>query len=93
MFHERFRIAGTNETVLEFSDLMNVTLRGDDVQGFFFLRKWDEVLSSMRDAPKDDMLESMCMTKPRDSEQIMTTHLLCRIKIQCRRMNQEATHA
>ena len=34
MMYELFRIAGTNESVLEFVDLVNITLRGDDVQGF-----------------------------------------------------------
>ena len=31
MIYEHFRIAGTNESVLELSDLANI---GDDVQGF-----------------------------------------------------------
>ena len=48
MICEHFRIAGTNETLQEISDLMNITLRGDDVQGFG--TKWDEVLLSMREA-------------------------------------------
>ena len=37
---------------------MNVILREDDVQGFD--TKWDEVLSSTSEAPKDDILEGMC---------------------------------
>ena len=54
---------------------MNITLKGDNVQGFD--AKWDEVLLSMKDAPKDDMLESMCKTTLRDSEQLKTTFALC----------------
>ena len=41
MIYEYFRITGTIESALDFSDLMNVTLRGDGVQGFD--TKWDEV--------------------------------------------------
>ena len=33
MIYEHFRIAGTNESGLELSDLANITLREDDVQG------------------------------------------------------------
>ena len=46
MISEHVRVTGTNESILEFSDLMSVTLRGDDVQGFD--SKWDDVLFSMR---------------------------------------------
>ena len=34
MSYELFRIVGTDESVLEFVDHVNITLRGDDVQGF-----------------------------------------------------------
>ena len=40
--YEHLRISGANEPILEFSVLMDVTLRGDDVQGFD--TKWSEVL-------------------------------------------------
>ena len=49
MTYEHFRFTGTNESILDFSDLMNVTLRGDDVQGFD--TKWNEVLESMKETP------------------------------------------
>ena len=42
--------AGT-KTFLKFSDIMNVTLRGDDVQGLD--SQWDEVLLSVRESPKE----------------------------------------
>ena len=45
---------------LKISDLMKVTLRGDDVQGFD--AKWDGVL-----------LESLCRMQLKDSEQLKTT--------------------
>ena len=34
MIYEYFRITGTIESLLEFHDLMSITPRGDDVQGF-----------------------------------------------------------
>ena len=46
MIYEHFRVTGTNESILDFSDLVSVTLRGDDVQGFD--TKWDEALLSIR---------------------------------------------
>ena len=50
MIYEHFRITGTNETILEFSDLMNVTLGEDDVQGFD--TEGVEVLLSVRETPQ-----------------------------------------
>ena len=32
MIFEYFRVTGTHEFILDVSDLMNVTFRGDDVQ-------------------------------------------------------------
>ena len=34
MLYEYFRVLGRHEAVLDFSDVMRVTLRGDDVLGF-----------------------------------------------------------
>ena len=75
MIYEHFRVTVHHGTILELSDLVNITLKGDNVQGFD--AKWDEVLLSMRDAPNDNMLESMCKTTLRDSEQLKTTFALC----------------
>ena len=47
MNYEYFRETGTHETILDFSDLMGVSLRGVDVLGFD--TRWNEVLlSSMK---------------------------------------------
>ena len=46
MVCEHFRITVTIEFIVEFCDLLSVTLRGNDVQGFD--TPWDEVLFSMR---------------------------------------------
>ena len=34
LIDDYFRITSTSESILDFSDLMGVTLRGDNVQGF-----------------------------------------------------------
>ena len=41
MIYDYFRITGTDESIAAFSDLMGVSLQGDNVQGFD--SKWDEV--------------------------------------------------
>ena len=33
MIHEYFLVTGFHESILDFTDLMNVSLRGDDIQG------------------------------------------------------------
>ena len=38
MIYKHFSFPCTDETIFEFSDLVRVTLRGDDVQGF--VTKW-----------------------------------------------------
>ena len=43
------------QSILDFSDLMNITLRGDDDQGVD--AKWDEILLSMKGTSKDEILE------------------------------------
>ena len=49
MIYDYFRATG--QSVLEFSDLMGMSLRGDNVQGFE--TTWDEVLLSMKKIPED----------------------------------------
>ena len=71
MIYEHFRVTGTNESILDFCDLMSVTLREDDVPGFDI--KWDEILLTVWDTPKDDILERMYRQKIRDSEKLKTT--------------------
>ena len=48
-------MTGARETVLDYSDLFHITVRGDDVQDFD--SRWDEVLLSIREVPTDCMLE------------------------------------
>ena len=73
--HTRFTnssvFLGTIESILDFTDLMNVTLRGHDVQGPD--TKWNEVLLSVKEMHGENMLESMYKARLRDSEQLKTT--------------------
>ena len=54
MVREYFWVTGTHETILHFSDLVSVTLHGDDVQHFD--TRWDEVLLSAQDVPSDSIV-------------------------------------
>ena len=68
MIYESFRVTGTHESILDFSDLTNVTLRGDDIQGFH--TTWDEVLSSMKGTPQDHIIGSLYKMTIREPEQL-----------------------
>ena len=57
MIYAYVGVRGTHESILEFSDLMGVALRGDDVQGFD--TRWDEVLSSIKELPQDHTVKSL----------------------------------
>ena len=70
MIYEYFRATGTHETLVDVSDLMGVTLRGNDVLGFD--TKWDEVLLSVHEMPSDSILESLYKTQFRESDQLKT---------------------
>ena len=61
MIYEHFRVVGADESILDSSDLVRVTRKGDDRQELD--TKWEDGLFSMREVPKDDMLESMFKTK------------------------------
>ena len=70
MIGEYFLVTGTHESIFDFTDLMSVSVRGDDVQGFG--TRWDEVLLSIKETPQDHILESMYKMRIRDSEQLKT---------------------
>ena len=57
----------TDKTMWEFSDLMSVTLRGDDDQGFD--TKKDKVPLSTQDVLSDEFLGHCNKMRIRDSEQ------------------------
>ena len=55
---------------MDYADLFSVTLRDDNVQEFD--TRWDEVLLSMSKIPSDDILESLCTLRIRESDQLKT---------------------
>ena len=70
MIFHYFRVTGTHEAILDYSDLFGVTLHGDAVQGFD--TRWDEVSLSIQQVPSDDMLESFYQMLMRVSDQLKT---------------------
>ena len=56
MIYEYCRVTGTHGPLLDFSHLMRVTLRGDDVLSLD--TRQDEVLFSIHEMPSDSILES-----------------------------------
>ena len=70
MIHEYFRVIGAHDTVLDYADLLSVTLHDDIVQEFD--TRWDEVLPSMTKMPSDDVLESLFNLRIRESDQLKT---------------------
>ena len=63
MIYEYFRIAGTHEAVLDYSNLFSVTLHGDDVGSSFSISKRP---------PNDSILESLYKMRIRESVQLQT---------------------
>ena len=70
MNYEYFWVTGTHETILDFSGLMGVALRGDDVLGFD--TRWDVVLLSTHEVPSDKILETFVKMRMRESDQLKT---------------------
>ena len=55
--YEYFGVTGTHESILDFTDLMGTTFRGDDVLGFD--TRSDEVLLSIHEMLPDGIVESL----------------------------------
>ena len=70
MIYDFFRVTGAHDTVLDSADLFSITLRNDDVQEFD--TKWDEIPLSMTKIPTDDVVESLCKLRVRESDQLNT---------------------
>ena len=68
IIHEHFWVTGTHKSILDFSDLQSVVLRGNDFQGFD--AKWDEILLSITEIPADPCLERFDKMGRRESEQL-----------------------
>ena len=65
MIFDYFRVTGAHDTVLDYADLLTVTLRDQE-----FDTRWDEVLLSMLKNPSDDILESLYKIRIRESDQL-----------------------
>ena len=70
VIYEHFWVTGTHETILDFSDITGVTLRGDDVLGFG--TRSGGVLLSTHEVLSDNILESLFKMQIRESGQIKT---------------------
>ena len=79
MIYDYFRVTGAHDTVLDYADLLSVTLHDDNIQEFD--TRWDEVLLSMSKIPSDDILESLYKLRIRESAQLKTVLELHDIEI------------
>ena len=61
---------GLPETVLDYADLLSVTLHDENIQEF--QTRWDEVLLSTSTIPSDDVLESLYKLRIREYDQLKT---------------------
>ena len=57
MVYQHYRISETEGAVLDFRDLMEVKLLGDDLRRF--MNDWEMTLTGMKKVPDETVLESM----------------------------------
>ena len=74
MIYEYFRVTGTDACVRDFSDFVNATSRGNDIQGFDTRR--DEVSLSIKETPHDHIPESVYNMRIQGSEKLKTVFAL-----------------
>ena len=70
LIYEYFRVTGANDSVENYADQFNLSLRNDDIQEFD--SKWDGILLSMTKIPSDDILEGLYKLRIRESEKLKT---------------------
>ena len=70
LIYDYFLVTGVNESVLDYAALFTVALRNDEIQEFD--TRWDEILLSMTKFPPDNILESLCKLRIRESDQLNT---------------------
>ena len=70
LIYEYFRVTGTNDSVENYTDLITIGLRNDNIQELD--SKWDGILLSMRKIPPDDILEGLYKLRIRESEKLKT---------------------
>ena len=68
LIYEHFWVTGANVSVENYSDLFTVVLRNDDIQDFD--SQWHGILLSMTKIPSDEILESLCKRRIRESEKL-----------------------
>ena len=79
MIYDNFQVAGANDSVENYADLLTVALRNDDIQEFD--SKWHEILLSMTRIPSDDILEGLYKVRIRVSEKLKTVLELYNMEI------------
>ena len=70
MIYDYYRVTRAHDTFLDYSDLFSISFRNDDVQDFDTRR--DEILLSTTKISPDDVLESLCKLRIRESDQQKT---------------------
>ena len=84
MIFDYFRVTGAHDTVLDYDALFSINLRDDDVQELD--STWDEFLLSMTKIPPNDVLESLCNSRVRESDQLKTALELYDMEIHQKRL-------
>ena len=79
MIFDYFRVTGAHDTVLDYADLLFVTLHDDNIQDFD--TRWDDVVLSMSKNPSDDILDSLFKLRIRESAQLKTVLELYNMEI------------
>ena len=66
VIYDYFQVTGAHDTVLDYADFFSVTLHDDNIQEFD--TRWDEVLLCVTKIPSDEILESLCKLRIRESD-------------------------
>ena len=70
--YNHFKLKDTDGAMLEYRDLTNVTMKGDNLQAF--INDWDYVMLGVKDVPGEKMLEEMFRTQLQKCSS-MQTHM------------------
>ena len=68
--YRHFRLAKADGAILEFKDLLNVKLKGDNLMAFE--NDWDYVLGGLEKIPEEQVLESLYFCQIEQSAQLKT---------------------
>ena len=70
LIYEYFRVTGANDSVENYADLFNISLRNDDFQEFD--SKWTDFFKSMTKIPPDDIMEGLYVLRIQKSDNFKT---------------------